>query len=62
MTTMQTIWVLQWDRYTGIAKSQNAPPEFWAEYRKIPIPPNRQFTEVEIAKLKELMAHYKLEL
>ena len=62
MATSQTIWVLQWDRYTGIAKSQEAPPEFWVEYRKIVVPSNGQITKVEIAKLKELMAEFNLEL
>ena len=62
MATWQTIWVLQWDRYTSIAKSQDAPIEFWTEYRKIVVPSNGQITQVEIAKLKELMAKFKLEL
>jgi len=62
MVTSQTIWVLQWDRYTGMAKSQEAPPEFWVEYRKISVPSNRQITEVEITQLKNLMAKFNLEL
>ncbi len=62
MTTTQTMWVLQWDRYTAIAKSQNASPEFWTEYRKIKIPSDGQITEFEIGKLKELMGTFKLDL
>jgi hypothetical protein len=62
MVISQTIWVLQWDRYTSIAESQNAPPEFWAEYRKIVLPSDGQITEAEIIKLKTLMARFKLEL
>jgi hypothetical protein len=56
------MWVLQWDRYTGIAKSQDAPPEFWVKYRKIALPSDGQITESEIAQLKQLMAEFKLEL
>ena len=56
------MWVLQWDRYTSIAKSQNAPAEFWAEYRKIILPADGQVTEAEIVKLRTLMAQFKLEL
>ena len=62
MAIFQTIWVLQWDRYTSIAKSQDAPPEFWTEYRKIVLPKDGQITETEISKLKVLMAHFKLTL
>ncbi len=56
------MWVLQWDRYTEIAKSQNAPPEFWTEYQKITLPTDGQITELEIQKLKGLMARFKLTL
>jgi len=56
------MWVLQWDRYTGIAKSQDAPPDFWTAYHKIPLPADGQITEIEIAQLKALMAHFKLTL
>jgi hypothetical protein len=62
MATTQTLWVLQWERYTSIAKSQDAPPEFWTEYRKITVPADGQITEVEIQKLKTLMARFKLDL
>ena len=62
MVTTQTIWVLQWYRYIGMAKTQEAPREFWAEFGKIAVPSNGQITEVEIAKLKELMAKFNLEL
>ncbi len=62
MAIAQTIWVLQWYRYTGMARSQEASPEFWLEYRKIAVPSNGQVTEVEVAQLKELMAKYKLDL
>ena len=62
MATSQTIWVLQWDRYTGMAKTQDAPPEFWTEYKKIKVPSDGQITQSEIMKLKDLMAKYKLEL
>jgi len=60
MATTQTIWVLQWERYTGMAKTQTAPPEFWAEYAKIAKPRDGQITETEILKLRELMARFKL--
>ena len=59
---MQTMWVLQWERYTGIAKSQDAPPEFWIEYQKIQLPADGQITQVEVNKLKALMASFKLEV
>ena len=62
MATTQTIWVLQWERYTGMARSQGAPPEFWTEYAKISKPVDGQITETEIRTLKELMARFKLEL
>ena len=62
MVTSQTIWVLQWERYTSIAKSQSAPPEFWTEYHKIIVPRDGQITEVEIVALRKLMALFKLEL
>jgi len=62
MATSQTIWVLQWERYTGIAKCQEAPPEFWTEYRKIEVPANGQITHEQIVKLKDLMAKFKLDL
>lgn len=62
MAVTQTMWVLQWDRYTAMAKSQNAPPEFWEEYKKIKTPSNGQITEYEILKLKSLMAAFKLSL
>lgn len=62
MATSQTMWVLQWDRYTGIAKSQDAPQEFWTEYHKIALPSDGQITEVEIAQLKKLMTRFNLEL
>lgn len=62
MATTQTMWVLQWDRYTSIAKSQEAPAEFWEEYKKISLPKDQQITEHEIQKLKSLMARFKLEL
>lgn len=62
MAVAQTIWVLQWDRYTSIAKSQDAPVEFWTEYKAIAVPRDRQITEVEITKLKALMARYHLDL
>lgn len=45
-----------------MAKSQNASPEFWTEYRKIVVPSNGQVTEAEIQKLKALMATFKLSL
>ena len=56
------MWVLQWDRYTSIAKTQDAPPEFWTEYHKIVLPSDGQITESEIIKLKKLMSQFKLEL
>jgi hypothetical protein len=56
------MWVLQWDRYTVMAKSQDAPPEFWNEYRKIVLPTDGQITESEVVKLRRLMAQFKLEL
>jgi hypothetical protein len=62
MATTQTMWVLQWDRYTSIAQAQDAPPEFWTEYKKIVLPADGQITEVEIQQLKSLMARYKLGL
>ena len=62
MATAQTIWVLQWERYTSIAKSQGAPPEFWTQYQKIVLPPKGQVTEAEIQKLKKLIEHFKLSL
>ena len=62
MAISQTMWVLQWDRYTSIAKSQNAPPEFWTEYRKIILPSDGQITEAEIVQLRKLMALFKLKL
>ena len=62
MAILQTIWVLQWDRYTSIAKSQNAPPAFWVEYDKIVLPSNGQITEAEILQLRKLMAQFKLDL
>lgn len=62
MTTTQTIWVLQWDRYTSVAKNHGAPPAFWAEYAKITRPRDGQITEIEIVKLKELMARFHIEL
>ncbi len=62
MATTQTMWVLQWDRYTSIAKSQDAPEEFWIEYKKIALPAGGQVTESEVQKLKGLMARFKLEL
>lgn len=62
MATIQTMWVLQWERYTGMAKSQDAPPEFWVEYKKITLPRDKQITEFEVQKLKKLMAQFKLEL
>jgi len=62
MATAQTIWVLQWDRYTGMAKTQEAPPEFWVEYKKISIPRDGQITEFHINQLKKLMATFKLDL
>ena len=61
MVVSQTIWVLQWERYTSIAKSQDAPPEFWELYKKIPIPSNKQITEREIQQLKALMTQFKIE-
>lgn len=62
MATEQTLWVQQWARYSEMAKSQDAPPEFWIAYKKISIPANGQITESQIIKLKELMANYKLHL
>ena len=62
MATTQTIWNLQWERYSGIAKSQDAPPAFWAEFKKIVLPKDGQITETEISKLKALMASFKLHL
>jgi hypothetical protein len=62
MVTSQTMWVLQWDRYTGIAKSQDAPPQFWIEYKKIILPSDGQVTKAEVDQLKKLMAQFKLEL
>lgn len=62
MTVTQTIWVLQWERYSSIAKSQKAPAEFWIEYKKIKLPANGQITEYEIQKLKELMVIFHLSL
>jgi hypothetical protein len=62
MAVTQTIWVLQWDRYTSIAKSQDAPPEFWVEYKKIALPSDGQITEYHIKQLKALMLTFKLAL
>jgi hypothetical protein len=62
MAVTQTIWVLQWERYTGIAKSQGAPPEFWEQYKNIKVPSNGQITEAEVVKLKALMAKFQLSL
>ncbi|GEM_PF-5526460 len=62
MPVNQTIWVLQWDRYTSMAKSQNAPALFWEEYKKIKIPSDGQITEVEITKLRSLMAAFQLSM
>ena len=62
MPVNQTIWVLQWERYTSMAKHQDAPPEFWVEYKKIVIPSNGQVTESDVKKLKALMAAFKLGL
>lgn len=61
MAIAQTMWVIQWERYTSIAKSQNAPPEFWVEYKKIPTS-NGQITESSVVLLKALMAQFKLQL
>jgi hypothetical protein len=61
MAISQTIWVLQWARYTEMAKNQDAPPEFWAQYHKITLPSDMQVTEYEIKQLRELMAQFKLE-
>lgn len=62
MATTQTIWVLQWERYTNMAKSQDAPDEFWSEYKRIAVPKDGQVTEFHIKKLKDLMAQFKLHL
>ncbi len=62
MSVTQTMWVLQWDRYTGMAKSQKAPPEFWAEYDRIAIPSDGQITEYHVKLLRALMNRYKLAL
>lgn len=62
MPITQTIWVLQWERYTSIAKTQDAPPEFWVEYHKIKIPSGGQVTEYEVRQLKALMNTFKLSL
>jgi len=62
MTTTQTIWVLQWERYTAMAKTQDAPAEFWEAYRKIQLPAQKQITQSELEKLKDLMKRFKLEL
>ena len=62
MATSQTIWVLQWERYVSIAKSQDAPPEFWTAFKMIPLPADGQITQGEIGQLKQLMAAFKLEL
>ncbi len=61
MAVTQTIWVLQWERYTDMAKNQDAPAEFWAEYKKIILPSNGQITEVEIQKLKNLMTGFEID-
>lgn len=60
MAVAQTTWVLQWDRYTEMAKSQNAPAEFWAEYKKIVLPRDGQVKDFHLKQLKELMARFKL--
>jgi hypothetical protein len=44
-----------------MAKTQDAPPEFWTEYAKIVKPRDGQITELEIRKLKELMARFGLD-
>ncbi|MBI1860528.1 MAG: hypothetical protein HYR96_06390 [Deltaproteobacteria bacterium] len=62
MVTTQTIWVVQWERYTEMAKSQNAPMAFWIEVKKIAIPAQGQVTETEIKQLKALMLQFKLAL
>jgi len=62
MPVTQTIWVLQWYRYIGMAKSQDAPCEFWVGFQKIAVPASGQITEVEIKKLKDLMAKFNLNL
>lgn len=62
MATTQTIWVLQWDRYTSIAKSQDASDEFWSAYKGIALPADGQVTEYHIKLLKELMARFNLHL
>ena len=62
MAVTQTMWVLQWDRYTSIAKSQVAPDEFWIEYKKIKLPSDGQITQLEIERLKELMEKFRLSL
>ncbi len=62
MAINQTMWVLQWERYSGIAKTQNPPPEFWKEHKAIAVPSKGQITEAEIQKLKSLMARFNLKL
>lgn len=62
MATTQTMWVLQWERYTSIAKSQNAPPQFWIKHKEIKIPKDGQVTEREVKRLKEIMKEFNLEL
>ena len=55
-----TIWQLQWERLKAMARTQQAPEEFWSAFREIHVPSGGQVEQAEVEKLKALMDKFKL--